>query len=54
MKLLTYIVKDEKNQLEFKSLYSQLNKNVFSRIFKKKINIDKAYIKSILTNNFNS
>ena len=26
---------------------------MFSRIFKKKTNIDKAYIKSILTNNFN-
>ena len=51
--VINFIVKDEKNQLEFKSLYSQLNKNVFSRIFKKKTNIDKAYIKSILTNNFN-
>ncbi|MDC1345555.1 polysaccharide biosynthesis tyrosine autokinase [Candidatus Pelagibacter ubique] len=51
--VIDFIVKDEKNQLEFKSLYSQLNKNVFSRIFKKKTNIDKAYIKSILTNNFN-
>ena len=28
-----YIVNDKKNQLEFKSLYSQQNKNVFSRIF---------------------
>ena len=51
--VIDFIVKDEKNELEFKSLYSQLNKNVFSRIFKKKTNIDKAYIKSILTNNFN-
>jgi len=51
--VIDFIVKDEKNQLEFKSLYSQLNKNLFSRIFKKKTNIDKAYIKSILTNNFN-
>ena len=51
--VINFIVKDEKNQLEFKSLYSQLNKNVFSRIFKKNTNIDKAYIKSILTNNFN-
>ena len=51
--VIDFIVKDEKNQFEFKSLYSQLNKNVFSRIFKKKTNIDKAYIKSILTNNFN-
>ena len=51
--VIDFIVKDEKNQLEFKSLYSQLNKNVFSRIFKKNTNIDKAYIKSILANNFN-
>ena len=51
--VINFIVKDEKNQLEFKSLYSQLNKNVFSRIFKKNTNIDKAYIKSILANNFN-
>ena len=51
--VIDFIVKDEKNELEFKSLYSQLNKNVFSRIFKKNTNIDKAYIKSILANNFN-
>ena len=31
-----YIVNDKKNQLEFKSLYSQQSKNVFSRIFTKK------------------
>jgi len=50
--VVDYIVNDEKNQLEFKSLYSQKNKNVFSRLFTKKTTIDKNYIKSILTNNF--
>ena len=47
-----YIVNDEKNQLEFKSLYSIKDKNIFSRIFTKKTIIDKNYIKSILENNF--
>ena len=50
--VINYIVNDEKNQLEFKSLYSKESTNVFSRIFTKKINIDKEYVKSILTNNF--
>ena len=51
--VINYIVNDEKNQLEFKSLYSKDSTNVFSRIFKKKKNIDKGYVKSILANNFN-
>ena len=34
--VIDYIVNDEKNQLEFKSLYSKEKTNVFSRIFKKK------------------
>ena len=50
--VIEYILNDEKNQLEFKTLYSQLEKNIFSRIFSKKIIIDKNYIKSILRNNF--
>ena len=50
--VINYIVNDEKNQLEFKSLYSKESTNVFSRIFTKKKNIDKDYVKSILTNNF--
>ena len=50
--VINYIVNDEKNQLEFKSLYSKESTNVFSRIFTKKTNIDKDYVKSILTNNF--
>jgi len=51
--VIEYIVNDEKNQLEFKSLYSQQSKNIFIRIFTKKTIIDKNFIKSILTNNFN-
>ena len=50
--VIEYIVSDEKNQLEFKSLYSQQSKNIFSRVFTKKTIIDKNYIKLILTNNF--
>ena len=51
--VIEYIVNDEKNQLEFKSLQSQKNTNIFSRIFKKKTIINKNYIKTILLNNFN-
>ncbi|MDC0454665.1 polysaccharide biosynthesis tyrosine autokinase [Candidatus Pelagibacter sp.] len=51
--VIDYIVNDEKNQLEFKSLYSKEKINFFSRIFTKKKIIDKDYVKSILTNNFN-
>ena len=50
--VINFIVRDEKNQLEFKSFYSKPNKNVFSRIFKKKIIIDKNYIKKTLIDNF--
>jgi capsular exopolysaccharide synthesis family protein len=50
--VISHIVNDEKNQLEFKSLYSNVEKNIFSRIFTKKTIIDKDYIKSILTENF--
>jgi len=43
--VIDYIVNDEKNQLEFKSLYSKENTNVFSRIFTKKKKIDNDYVK---------
>ena len=52
--VISHIVDDEKNQLEFKSLYSKVEKNIFSRIMTKKTIIDKAYIKSILSSNFNA
>lgn len=50
--VISHIVNDEKNQLEFKELYSKVEKNIFSRIFTKKTIIDKNYLKSILTENF--
>ena len=50
--VLEYIVADKKNRLQFKDLYSQNELSFFNRILKKKINIDKNYLKSILTNNF--
>jgi len=50
--VISHIVNDEKNQLEFKSLYSKKEKNIFSRLFTKKITINKDYIKNILTSNF--
>ena len=51
--VIDYIANDKKNQLEFQSLYSKQNTNALTRIFKKKIIIDKNYVKFILTNNFN-
>jgi len=50
--VLEYILKDKKNSMKFKSLYSDMKKNFFKRIFTKKENIDQNYLKSILTNNF--
>ena len=50
--VIDYIVNDKKNQLEFKSLYKKKEKNILSRIFKKKTIINKNYIKSILSSNF--
>ncbi len=50
--VLEYILKDKKNSMKFKSLYSDIKKNFFQRIFTKKKNIDQNYLKSILTNNF--
>ena len=50
--VIEYIVNDEKNTLEFKKLYSTEKKNIFDRIFKKKLTINKEYIKSILSSNF--
>ena len=47
-----YIVKDEKNAMKFKNLYSDTNQNFFQRIFTKKKIIDDNFLKNILTNNF--
>ena len=50
--VIAHIVNDEKNQLKFRELYSNVERSVFSRIFTKKIIIDKEYIKLILKENF--
>tara|TARA_B100000579_G_scaffold434039_1_gene454015 strand:- start:57 stop:2204 length:2148 start_codon:yes stop_codon:yes gene_type:complete len=50
--VLEYIVGDKKNRLEFKDLYAQTEVSFFKRILKKKITVDKEYLKSILTQNF--
>jgi len=50
--VLEYIIKDNKNSMKFKNLYSQSNLNFFQRIIKKQKNIDNEFIKSILTKNF--
>ena len=50
--VISHIINDEENRLKFKELYSKVEKNIFSRIFTKKIVIDKEYIKSILKENF--
>ena len=47
-----YIVKDEKNAMKFKNLYSDTNQNFFQRIFTKRKIIDDNFLKNILTNNF--
>ena len=50
--VLEYIVKDKKNILQFKNLYSQNNINFFQRIFKKDNDVDDVFLKKILTDNF--
>ncbi len=50
--VISHIVNDEKNQLKFRELYSNVERSVFRRIFTKKIIIDKEYIKLILKENF--
>ena len=48
--VIEYIVSDEKNTLEFKKLYSTKKKNIFKRIFSKRINIDKEYFIEVQNN----
>jgi len=50
--VIDYIVEDKKNELEFKNLYSSVEKSFINRIFSKKIYIDKEYLKNILRDNF--
>ena len=51
--VIDYIVEDEKNELEFKNLYSSMERSFFVRILSKNPIIDKDYIKGILRSNFN-
>ena len=50
--VLDYVVEDEKNQLEFKNLYSSIKTNFFRKLISKKQEINKDYLKEILRNNF--
>ena len=47
-----YIIKDKKNSMKFKNLYSENKQNFFQRILTKKKDINDDFLKSILTNNF--
>ena len=50
--VIDYILEDNKNQLEFKNLYSAVEKSFFNRIVSKKIEVNKEYLKNILKANF--
>ena len=50
--VLEYIVEDKKKKLEFERLYSNIKQSTFQRLTKKRVVIDKDYIKSILSKNF--
>jgi succinoglycan biosynthesis transport protein ExoP len=50
--VIDYIVEDKKNELEFKNLYASNEKNFLKRIFTKKNEINKEFIKNVLRDNF--
>ena len=50
--VLEYIIKDKKNSVQFKNLYSQSKLNFFQRILTKEKNIDDIFLKKVLTDNF--
>jgi capsular exopolysaccharide synthesis family protein len=50
--VISYIMADEKNNLEFKELYSTVENSFLKRILKKKLVVDDEYIKNILRRNF--
>ena len=50
--VIDYILEDEKNELEFKNLYSSVEKSFINRILSKKEEVDKEYLKDILRENF--
>ena len=47
-----YIVKDKKNSMKFKNLYSENKQNFFQRILTKKKDVNEDFLKSILTQYF--
>ena len=51
--VLEYIIKDKKNSMQFKNLYSQSEQNFLQRILSKEKIIDDGFLKANLTNNFN-
>ena len=50
--VLEFIVGDKKKQLEFERLYSKIPISTFQRLTKKKIIVDKEYVKGLLGKNF--
>tara|TARA_B100001057_G_scaffold384564_1_gene391062 strand:+ start:1001 stop:3142 length:2142 start_codon:yes stop_codon:yes gene_type:complete len=50
--VLEFIVEDKKKQLEFERIYSKIKTTTLQRLTKKKVVIDKEYIKNILSKNF--
>jgi len=50
--VIDYILEDNKNELEFKNLYSSIEQTTLNRILSKKPVIDKEYLKQILRENF--
>jgi capsular exopolysaccharide synthesis family protein len=50
--VISYIMADEKNNLEFKELYSTVENSFIKRILKRKLVVDDEYIKNILRKNF--
>ena len=50
--VLEYIIKDKKNSMNFKNLYSKKPQNFFQRILKKEKKIDDMFLKKNLTQNF--
>ena len=47
-----YILDDKKNTMQFTNLYAENKLNFFQKILNKKKNIDRNFLKSILTKNF--
>jgi len=50
--VIDYILEDNKNELEFKNLYSSIEQSTINRILSKKPVINKDYLKQILRENF--